>query len=66
MYQEQCIQSNEEAAKWKEQVGISKKMFHVSGYLVCFLPYNNGKWQSKQKSASIHIVLNFIIFILHV
>jgi hypothetical protein len=44
MYQEQCIQLNEEATKWKEQVNISKKMFQVRGYLFCFIPYNSGKW----------------------
>jgi hypothetical protein len=44
MYQEQCIQLNEEATKSKEQVNISKKMFQVCGYLFYFIPYNSGKW----------------------
>jgi hypothetical protein len=65
MCQEQCIQLNEEATKWKEQVDISKKIFRVSGYYFCFISYNNGKWQSKQKAASVCIVFDFITFILH-
>lgn len=65
MCQEQCIQLNEEATKWKEQVDISKKMFRVSGYIFYFIPHNNGKWQIKQKSALVFIVLYFIIFIFH-
>ena len=32
MYQEQCIQLNEETAKYREQVDISKKIFHVRHY----------------------------------
>jgi hypothetical protein len=33
MYQEQCIQLNEKAAKYKEQVDTSRKMFRVRHYL---------------------------------
>jgi hypothetical protein len=60
MYQEQCIQLNEEATKCKEQVDISKKMYRVSSYLFCFIPYNDGKLQSKPKSTC---VLHLIFYI---